>query len=139
MRANIGTTDRLIRLCIGSLLLLWALLTRSPLSALIALFTLYEALSSWCILYAILGKNTCPLPSAKRTGFPIIRVFILGWSVFLAALFLNLLARLMGWISWYAFLEQWTMPLSLDNYVYLFLLYPFVLALPLWFSRRWIQ
>lgn len=27
----------------------------------LGLFALYEALASWCALYQLIGKNTCPL------------------------------------------------------------------------------
>lgn len=68
MRQNIGTPDRLIRLGIGIVLLaagiyatykinLWA----GALIVLIGAFSIFEALYGWCAIYALLGKNTCPV------------------------------------------------------------------------------
>lgn len=59
---NIGKGDRLLRLAIGVLLLLWAMLTTwSPILIFFSGFTLFEAIFSWCGFYAALGKNTCPV------------------------------------------------------------------------------
>jgi hypothetical protein len=61
-RKNIGTGDRLFRLGIGIALLLWAITTSwNPLLIFLSGFALFEALFSWCGLYATLGKNTCPV------------------------------------------------------------------------------
>jgi hypothetical protein len=57
---NIGTRDRLLRVGIGIALLLWAITTSwNPLIIFFSGFTLFEALFSWCGLYAAMGKNTC--------------------------------------------------------------------------------
>lgn len=61
MKKNIGTPDRLIRLSIASILFIYAYVQSSWLAFGFGLFTLFEALFSWCILYQILGKNSCPL------------------------------------------------------------------------------
>jgi hypothetical protein len=61
MKKNIGTADRLIRLAIAILLFAYAWWQWSWIALVAALFTLYEALASWCILYQILGKNSCPI------------------------------------------------------------------------------
>jgi hypothetical protein len=59
---NIGKSDRLLRVAIGIALLLWAITTSwNPLIIFFSGFALFEALFSWCGLYAALGKNTCPL------------------------------------------------------------------------------
>jgi hypothetical protein len=59
-RKNIGTRDRLARVGIGIALLLWAITTSwNPLIIFFSGFALFEALFSWCGLYAALGKNTC--------------------------------------------------------------------------------
>jgi hypothetical protein len=60
MKKNIGTPDRLIRLVIGILLLGYAFWKVSWIALILALFTLFESFMSWCILYQILGKNSCP-------------------------------------------------------------------------------
>lgn len=61
MQKNIGTTDRLIRLAIAILLLLFAIWQESWIIGAISLFTFYEALASWCVFYQLIGKNSCPI------------------------------------------------------------------------------
>jgi hypothetical protein len=60
MKKNIGKPDRILRLIVGLILLAMAYWNMSWILLLAALFTLFEALMSWCILYQILGKNSCP-------------------------------------------------------------------------------
>ena len=60
MKKNIGKPDRILRLIVGILLLGWAYWQMSWILLVIGIFTLFEALMSWCILYQILGKNSCP-------------------------------------------------------------------------------
>lgn len=62
MGRNIGKSDRLIRAAIGIGLLIWAVSTTwSPILLILSGFTIFEAIFSWCGLYAALGKNSCPL------------------------------------------------------------------------------
>jgi hypothetical protein len=65
MQKNIGKTDRLIRLALGFLLLAYAWWQTSWIALGLALFTFYEALSSWCLFYQLIGKNTCPIDREK--------------------------------------------------------------------------
>jgi hypothetical protein len=59
---NIGWKDKLLRLTLGILLLLWAITTTwSPWLIFFSGFCFFEAIFSWCGLYAALGKNTCPV------------------------------------------------------------------------------
>lgn len=59
---NIGTSDRLIRLLIGVVLLLWAITTTwSLILIFLSGLAVFEAVFSWCGFYAALGKNTCPI------------------------------------------------------------------------------
>ena len=59
---NIGKKDRLIRLVIGVALLVLAITTTwSPWLLFFSGFAFFEAIFSWCGLYAALGKNTCPI------------------------------------------------------------------------------
>jgi hypothetical protein len=59
---NIGKYDRIIRIGIGVALLLVAITTTwSPWLLFFSGFAFFEALFSWCGLYAALGKNTCPI------------------------------------------------------------------------------
>ncbi|MBU6383993.1 MAG: DUF2892 domain-containing protein [Verrucomicrobia bacterium] len=61
MTKNIGTTDRVIRFLIAVALFVFAYLHASWILFLFGLFTLFEAVFSWCILYQILGKSSCPI------------------------------------------------------------------------------
>lgn len=58
---NIGTNDRWLRFAIGALLLMVAITTTwSPWLLFFAGLAFFEAIFSWCGLYAALGRNTCP-------------------------------------------------------------------------------
>lgn len=58
---NIGKPDRLLRVVIGLVLLIWAVTTTwSPITLFFSGFCFFEAIFSWCGFYAALGKNTCP-------------------------------------------------------------------------------
>ncbi|MBA3958397.1 MAG: DUF2892 domain-containing protein [Parachlamydiaceae bacterium] len=61
MKKNIGLTDRLLRLGVAVLLLGMAWWWSSWILLLFSLFTFFEALASWCVIYQIIGKNSCPL------------------------------------------------------------------------------
>jgi hypothetical protein len=67
MRKNIGIKDRLLRLFIACILLGYAMWNGSWIAAGIGIFTFYEALAGWCVIYQLLGKNSCPL-SSKDSG-----------------------------------------------------------------------
>jgi hypothetical protein len=59
---NIGSTDRVVRFLIAVALFAWAILTTwNPLLLFVSGFALFEAMFSWCGLYAALGRNTCPI------------------------------------------------------------------------------
>ncbi len=59
---NIGYVDRLIRLLIGLGLLLLTISTSwNPILIFLSGFAIFEAIFSWCELYAALGRNTCPI------------------------------------------------------------------------------
>jgi hypothetical protein len=62
MRKNIGTWDRIVRLCIGLFSLALGIWWVQPLFIIIALFTFFEAISGWCAFYQLIGRNTCSLP-----------------------------------------------------------------------------
>ena len=59
-KKNIGTSDRLIRAGLGMLLLFLAWELGSWIALGLALFTFYEAIASWCVIYQLIGKNSCP-------------------------------------------------------------------------------
>ena len=61
MKKNIGKNDRILRFILACFFFGLALWSKSWILAAIGLFTLYEALASWCVLYQLIGKNTCPI------------------------------------------------------------------------------
>ena len=58
---NIDTAGRLIRATLGVLLLAFAYWKMSWIALIFGLFTLFEALMSWCVVYHLLGKTSCPV------------------------------------------------------------------------------
>ncbi len=65
LRKNINTTGRLLRLSVGILLLMYAYWQRSWIALVFAIFTLFEALMSWCVVYQILGIRSCRVKKKK--------------------------------------------------------------------------
>lgn len=61
MKKNIGTADRLLRLAIAIVLLLLAYWKGSWILLVAGIFVLFEAASSWCVMYQLLGKSSCPI------------------------------------------------------------------------------
>lgn len=61
MRSNIGTKDRLIRLVLAIVLLILAWAASSWILLAASVFVFYEAIASWCVIYQLLGKNSCPI------------------------------------------------------------------------------
>lgn len=59
MKRNLDNKGRLARLTIALLVLGFAWWQSSWIALLVALFIFYEAAAGWCILYQILGKNSC--------------------------------------------------------------------------------
>lgn len=61
---NIGKKDRLVRVAIGIFLLGLAITTTwNPILLFLSGFSIFEAIFSWCGIYAALAKNTCPIDS----------------------------------------------------------------------------
>ena len=65
MKKNIGIPDRLLRLAFALALFLFAYWQSSWISFGFGVFTLYEVCASWCVLYQLLGKSTCPIKRDK--------------------------------------------------------------------------
>jgi hypothetical protein len=63
---NIGSRDRWIRFVIAVVLLALSIWTMSWILLLCAIFTFFESFMSWCILYQILGKSSCPIKRSKK-------------------------------------------------------------------------
>jgi hypothetical protein len=59
--------DRFLRLAIAIALLILAWWWQSWLALLGAIFTFYEALAGWCVMYQLLGKNSCPVDHNKKS------------------------------------------------------------------------
>ena len=61
-KKNINSNGRLLRAAIGVILLLFAIMTSwNPIVLFFAGFCFFEAIFSWCGVFAALGKNTCPM------------------------------------------------------------------------------
>lgn len=58
MTANVGNTDRIIRIVVGLALIVWALMG-GPIWAWIGVIPLVTGLMRICPAYSILGMNTC--------------------------------------------------------------------------------
>ena len=82
MKKNLGTEDRIVRLVMAVIVGVFIFLTHSVffqiLLAGISLFILYESLAGWCILYALMGKNTCPLEFVSEKKVNKKKVIIVG-------------------------------------------------------------
>ncbi len=63
---NLDKTGRLIRLALGILLFIYAVWKMSWIALLAALFVCFESLMSWCVIYQILGKNSCGVSRKNR-------------------------------------------------------------------------
>lgn len=128
MKPNIGTYDRIARFIIGVVLISLALIFKSAFMALGGLFSIYEAVSSWCVFYQILGKNTCSIKNPK-SAFKWRETLIVGLRILFVAVVLNVFARFVGLSTWYDFLNKPSKVLSWDNYIFLFFVYPLILGL----------
>jgi hypothetical protein len=60
-KPNMNRQDRLLRLMIAMSMIAGAILTRSFLMGLGALFVLLELTLNWCVIYQFLGINRCPI------------------------------------------------------------------------------
>ncbi len=60
MKKNMNSFDRLVRLAIALLFFIVAYVKGSWLLLLAGGFILFEAAFSWCVVYQIFGKNSCP-------------------------------------------------------------------------------
>lgn len=61
IKKNLDARGRIVRLVLACVLLAYAWTFSSWIALLLALFTFYEVLKGWCILYQILGINRCPI------------------------------------------------------------------------------
>ncbi len=66
MTKNIGTADRILRfimglILVGLIIFVVNTLVVKVILGIIAAFCFFQALMSWCALYQLMGKNTCPM------------------------------------------------------------------------------
>lgn len=66
MKKNIGTFDRIMRALGGVICILLAIFIATGLVGKIILivagiFCFFQAITSWCLLYQLMGKTTCPV------------------------------------------------------------------------------
>lgn len=125
MVKNIGKLDRIIRFSLGIIFSGLGLYYQSGLFLLLGVFSIFEAIFSLCVLYLLLGINTCPV--SDREAIPIksyLTLFAQGVFIFLVAVVLNILAKSINWTTWNDFLQSPSADLNIDNYVFLFFVYP---------------
>lgn len=61
MKPNVGGIDKILRIVVGLVLILWAVAFGGPLWAWIGIVPLATGLIGWCPFYPLLGISTCPL------------------------------------------------------------------------------
>lgn len=61
LKKNINNAGRIQRLVIALILFILAFWFQSWILAAFGLFTILEAYFSWCVLYQIMGWNSCPI------------------------------------------------------------------------------
>jgi hypothetical protein len=57
---NINRSGRILRAAAGVALLAYAAYAKSWIALGFAAFCFFEAFMSWCVVYQILGKSSCP-------------------------------------------------------------------------------
>lgn len=60
-KKNIDNSGRMMRLAFAVLLLAYAIWQHSWIALIFSLFPFFESLMSWCIVYQLLGKSSCPI------------------------------------------------------------------------------
>lgn len=139
MHKNIGKKDRLFRLFLGTILILTFFYFKSGILAIIGFFAIYEALISWCLIYQILGKNTCSLKNERLRNIDLINIFLTGLVILLTAVTLNIIGAYFGFANWYDLLsnyENTIQNISFDSLLFLFVLYPFSLGLSVFIFKK---
>lgn len=63
---NLDRTGRIIRFILAIMVLIYSWWASSWLALAAAIFIFYEALAGWCVIYQILGKNSCPIDQNHR-------------------------------------------------------------------------
>lgn len=63
LKKNLDRSGRIFRFVIATLLLIFAIWQKSWVILMISLFVFFEAFMSWCVMYQLLGKSSCPIDS----------------------------------------------------------------------------
>ncbi|HFU77830.1 MAG TPA: DUF2892 domain-containing protein [Epsilonproteobacteria bacterium] len=58
MVCNVGKIDRIVRLLIAIVLIIWGLTAKYLMMLIVGVSLLFTALSGWCIIYALLKLDT---------------------------------------------------------------------------------
>jgi len=66
-KRNINTIERVLRLILAIILLLYAIWQKSWIVLLVALFVFFEVIIGWCAFYQLIGKNSCPLKPDEKS------------------------------------------------------------------------
>ena len=131
MNKNIGSRDRYVRLFIGIILLIISYYLKSAFLAIFGLFSILEALISWCLIYQIIGKNTCPVNKKSENKVLLFKTLVNGILILVAAILLNFIAVILGFMTWYDLLSDFNNSfynMGIDNLIFLFVIYPFALG-----------
>lgn len=66
LKKNINNTGRIARFVIAILLFAFAFWQHSWIAAIFGVFTLVEVYFSWCVLYQLMGWNSCPIDTNQK-------------------------------------------------------------------------
>ena len=61
MIPNVGSTDKIVRIAVGAILILLALVGTIGWWGWIGVVPIATALMGWCPAYTLFGMNTCPM------------------------------------------------------------------------------
>lgn len=65
-KKNINTNGRILRFAFAIGLLIYAAVEKSWFAGACSIFVFFESFMSWCVVYQILGKNSCPISKEKK-------------------------------------------------------------------------
>lgn len=59
-KPNLDNSGRILRLVLAILMLMYGIGYGSWLAILVGAFVFFEAARGWCVIYQLLGKDSCP-------------------------------------------------------------------------------
>lgn len=141
MIKNIGNKDKILRLIIGISLIILSIILKSGFLAIFGIFAIFEALSGWCVFYQLIGRNTCPIKNKNENKIPFLSIFIVGISILIGAILLNILSNFLGFINWYDLFLNFNniSNIKIDNLIFLLLIYPFALGYIAYFIYKYLN